>query len=76
MNRRDGERERLRHSLAQLRAAADSIDIAMRYGGPLGTEIAQTLTLTAIAAAMQIAKHDAFVLAESDTPFTPQEKKR
>ena len=67
MKRSDGERTRLVHSIAQLRASIEGLEVGLRLGGPLGLEPAQTITQWAIAIACQIAKHDAFQLAESDT---------
>lgn len=65
--REEGERIRLRHTVEHLKAVVDSIEVALRLEGPIGTELAQTLTQVAIAGAMQIAKHDAFAMAANDT---------
>lgn len=66
MTRAEGERTRLRHSIERMRAHLVSIEIGLRLQGSLGTEVAQTVMQTASELGMQIAKHDAFVLAAYD----------
>ncbi len=73
MKRSDGERLRLQHAIAHARGALDSVELGMSFkGGAIGTEVAQTLTISAIAVAMNIAKYDAFILAESDAKGTTE----
>ena len=66
MNRSQGERVRLEHSLQRLRAQIDAIEVALRLPGPVGLDIAQGLMEGAGEIAMQIAKHDAYDLFEKE----------
>ena len=68
MSRRSGELVRLEHTLARIRAHCDGIEIAMRLGGPIGADAAQGIAHTGVEAAMLIAKHDAYELAERGSP--------
>ena len=64
--RKEGERTRLEHSLPRLRAHIDAIELALKLPGPIGVDVAQGLVQGALEIAIQIAKHDAFELAEHD----------
>jgi hypothetical protein len=66
MSRSSDERTRLRYAVSHLRAAADSVETAMRLGGPIGTDVAQSIETAAANVARGIAKVDAFFLAELD----------
>lgn len=64
--RSEAETIRIRHSVTILRAVLDSVDIAVSLGGPIGSDLAQTVLTSGSVLAMQIAKHDAFELYEQD----------
>lgn len=64
-SRRVGEKVRLTHALERLRAHLDALSVALSLDGPIGSEAARGVTHTAIEVAMQIARHDAFALAEA-----------
>jgi hypothetical protein len=66
MSRSQGERTRLEHSLKRARAQLDCIETALRLPGPIGADVAQAIVLGALEIAMQVARHDAFELAEQD----------
>lgn len=74
MKRSEGERIRLEHSTKRMRDALDSIELNIRLGGP-ASEAASTLVQTAIEVAMQIAKLDAYDIAERDHGVTEGAKK-
>lgn len=61
-----GEIVRLEPTLARLRTMIDSVEIAIRLKGPIGTDLGQNLTQTANDIAVLIGKHDAYLLAERD----------
>ncbi len=66
MSRADGERVRLVHSIARMRATLDGLELAIGMGGPVGLEAAQAVILTATEIALQVAKLDAYDLAAAD----------
>lgn len=65
MKRSDGEQVRLEHSIKRMRNAVDSLELNVRLSGP-ASETAAALVQTALEVAMQVAKLDAFELAERD----------
>ncbi len=65
-SRSAAEQVRLKHSIAILREVLNSVDIAIHLGGPIGSDLAQTVLTSASVLAMQVAKHDAFELYEQD----------
>jgi hypothetical protein len=64
--RSDDERARMKHTIDRLRATLDAVEVALALRGPFGTEAAQAITQTSTELACQIAKHDAYELAEAD----------
>lgn len=59
-----GERARLVHEIARMRAHLNGLEIGMRAGGPIGYEAAQAITTSAVAIAVQM---------RNDSPPTEQE---
>ncbi len=64
--RRAGERERLLHSAERMRATLANLTLGLKIRGPIGAETANAVMTTATEISMQIARHDAFLLAEED----------
>lgn len=65
MKRSDGERTRLEHSIARMRTTLDNVEVGLRAGGPVG-DVGQAVTMNATEIACQLAKLDAYELAERD----------
>lgn len=65
-SRRDGERVRLEQAIGRMRANLGGLEIALRLGGHIGTEVAQGVMNGAVDIAMTIAKHDAYDQVERD----------
>jgi hypothetical protein len=57
----EGERERLRLQIQGLRAALESLEIAIRIGGCIGADVAQTVLNEAGRIVWSTATHDALV---------------
>lgn len=70
-----GERKRLEHSIARLRANVDAVELALAVGGPVGQD-AQVIVQTAVEVASQLWRLDAFDLAQRDTPLASTVHKR
>lgn len=66
LSRKEGERVRLWHAIERLRTTLESLEQALTTTHPIGNDVAQAVTMTAQEIAMQIAKYDAFDLAEQD----------
>lgn len=64
-----GEKVRLRHSVATMRAMLDSLDTAVTLNGQIGSDLAQSILTSASVLVMQVAKHDAFELYEQDAKY-------
>lgn len=68
----EGERVRMRHTLARMRATLENFEVSLGIASetqpnlPVGGDSADAITRTAIELATQIARHDAFVHAEQD----------
>lgn len=71
MTRKEGERIRLWRALDRMWEQLKSLEYALTMTHPIGTEVAQAITQTATELAMQIAKYDAFDLAEQDGRAEP-----
>jgi hypothetical protein len=56
----------MRHAITRMRATLDNLEIGIRSGFPLGSDMAQSVTGTAVEIALLIAKADAFALAAED----------
>lgn len=67
MKRSDGEKVRMRHAIERMRATLNSLEAAMTQNVPFGAQTAEAVTGTALEIAMQVAKHDAFLLVEDTT---------
>lgn len=66
MSRASDERERLVHELERMRATVKGVETALKCGGVIGAEAGQALTTTAVALAVTIARHDAYIFAAED----------
>lgn len=64
--RTDGERTRLVHSVQRLRSILIGIETALKVGGPVGLEASEACVHSALEIALQLAKLDAYDLAEHD----------
>lgn len=64
MKRSEGEKVRMRHAIERMRASLNSLESAMKQPVPFGAAAAEAITGTALEIAMQVAKHDAFLLVE------------
>lgn len=73
MKRSKGERVRLDHALARMRAALDAIDSAgvLLVDLPIGQETSQAIATTALEIATIIARHDAYMIAEGEQALDP-----
>lgn len=65
MNRSSREKVRLKHEIARMRAAVDGLEIAARFQGPIGES---AVMQTALNLASTIARHDAFIQVETESP--------
>lgn len=74
MKRSDGEITRLEHSIKRLRVAVDSVELNVRLTGS-ASDTAAAMVQTALEVAMQVAKLDAFELAEIDAGGVPHATK-
>ena len=71
MTRAEAERVRIRHAVDRFYGTLSSIKVALSLPGPIGAEASNGLMMNATELAMQIAKHDAFLLAEADAQVKP-----
>lgn len=67
MKRSEGEHIRMRHSIERMKATMVNLEKAVSFNGPIGNDVSQAVLTTACEIAMQIAKHDAYLLAEEDS---------
>lgn len=71
MTRLEGERVRIKHSLARAHVVLDGVEQALLFGNvPFGTEVAQAVMNVALEIAMQIAKHDTIILVAEEESST------
>ena len=58
---------RMRHAIARMRWMLQGLESAITQGNtPLGNDTAGAITQQALEIALQVAKHDAYLLAEDD----------
>lgn len=64
--RSQAERIRLEQSIVQARGMLISLEKCLVHNAPIGADMGQALVMVALSLATQIAKHDAYLLAEED----------
>lgn len=71
LKRSKAEKIRIEQGIAQARGMLTSLEKSLVFNAPIGTDAAQAVMLQATSLVMQVAKHDAYLLAEEDAEKKP-----